>query len=1075
NMTGTAVNDAPTATNLNAAEGYTEDTVLDLTDILVTDVDSANVTVTLTLSDIAAGSFSTATSGAVTSTYDAATGEWSASGAIGDVNTLLAGVVFAPAQDYNSNFSIATSVDDGVATPVTGVKNMTGTAVNDAPTATNLNAAEGYTEDTVLDLTDIVVTDVDSATVTVTLTLSDVTAGSLSTATSGAVTSTYDAGTGVWSASGAIGDVNTLLAGVLFAPAQDYNSNFSIATSVDDGVATPVTGVKNMTGTAVNDAPIFYSTEVTAATEDAAYSYTIITSDVDGDTVSISATTLPGWLTLTDNNNGTATLYGTPTIGEVGDHNVVLLVSDGSLSDTQSFTVNVIDVNEAPSMTGANNLASITEDPVINPGTLVSDLIAGQATDPDFDAAGIAVIAVDNSNGTWQYSINSGGSWTAFGTPGITAALLLADDANTYVRFVPDANWNGTVTDGITFHTWDQTSGTEGGSADLGPFTETLRDEFTNSPSYANNQGSVTWSGNWVENDSAGPMPVNTGNFSVKQEMLEIFPDTTGDWIYRQADLRDATSATLSFYYDNNLAGAQQIDLQVSSDGGGTFTTIESFSTGSHPGIGTIIADISAYTASDLQVRFYVATGESSNPNNTLKIDDLQIEFVSNAVGGTTAFSTDTASSDIKVNPVNDLPVGLPSVSGMVQEGQTLSANTGGISDADSLGSFSYKWLRDGSAISGASSASYLLGGADIGAQVSVKVSYTDGQGTVEKVTSAQTALVANVNDLPVGLPSISGMVQEGQSLSANTTGISDVDGLGSFSYQWLRDGSAISGASSASYLLGGADINAQVSVKVSYTDGYDTNETVTSTQTSPVASVYIPVDDDSGLIDEDDDLVTEDNEAAVEDDELTETASDTEEGLINVESDPGIAATLNEAVQLPPVDSAVPADVLVNAVANVQSNHTPYDHPGPAIKPIPPKAIDLHNLDITPFAADAYEPLKQSTPLDNASFVAGLDAMKQDLDEVIEESEVRYQLGGETAIGFTMSLSAWFVIWMFRAGSLLACFFSVVPLWMQFDPLPVLGGAKAKKAKGPLKLNTGESNSEDDRVEELFQQKDSH
>ena len=62
------------------------------------------------------------------------------------MNTLLADV-FTGAQ-YNSNFTIATSVDDGVAPPITGIKNMTGTAVNDAPTASNLSAAETYTEDT---------------------------------------------------------------------------------------------------------------------------------------------------------------------------------------------------------------------------------------------------------------------------------------------------------------------------------------------------------------------------------------------------------------------------------------------------------------------------------------------------------------------------------------------------------------------------------------------------------------------------------------------------------------------------------------------------------------------------------------------------------------------------------------------------------------------------------------------------------------------------------------------------------------------------------------------------------------
>jgi hypothetical protein len=101
-------------------------------------------------------------------------------------------------------------------TPNTMTVNVT--PVNDAPTATNLSAPETYTEDTPLLLTTIVVSDVDNPTTTVTLTLSNPSAGSLSTGTSGAVTSTYNTGTGVWSASGAIVDVNALLAAVSFTP-----------------------------------------------------------------------------------------------------------------------------------------------------------------------------------------------------------------------------------------------------------------------------------------------------------------------------------------------------------------------------------------------------------------------------------------------------------------------------------------------------------------------------------------------------------------------------------------------------------------------------------------------------------------------------------------------------------------------------------------------------------------------------------------------------------------------------------------------------------------------------------------
>jgi surface protein len=246
---------SPSATNLSAAETYVEDVPLNLIDIVASDSDGGSLTATLTLSTTAAGTLSTATSGAVTSTFSS--GVWSASGAISDVNTLLAGVIFTPTADYNSSFTIATSVSDG-GSSVTGTKTVTGTAVNDAPSATNLSAAESYTEGVALNLIDIVASDVDGSSLTVTLTLSTTAAGTLSTATSGAVTSTFSSG--VWSASGAISDVNTLLAGVTFTPATDYNSNFTIATSVSDG-ALSATGTKTVTGTAVNDAPVLDSSK----------------------------------------------------------------------------------------------------------------------------------------------------------------------------------------------------------------------------------------------------------------------------------------------------------------------------------------------------------------------------------------------------------------------------------------------------------------------------------------------------------------------------------------------------------------------------------------------------------------------------------------------------------------------------------------------------------------------------------------------------------------------------------------------------------------------------------------------
>ena len=119
--------------------------------------------------------------------------------------------------------------------------------------------------------------------VTATLTLSNPAAGSLSTATSGAVTSTYIAGTGVWTASGAIADVNALLAGVTFTPAANFNGNFSIATSVSDGVAPAITGTKAFTGTAVNAAPTISNLAVSPT------SISFVASDPDNATLSLAS------------------------------------------------------------------------------------------------------------------------------------------------------------------------------------------------------------------------------------------------------------------------------------------------------------------------------------------------------------------------------------------------------------------------------------------------------------------------------------------------------------------------------------------------------------------------------------------------------------------------------------------------------------------------------------------------------------------------------------------------------------------------------------------------------------------
>jgi VCBS repeat-containing protein len=214
------------------------------------------------------------------------------------------------------------------------------------------------------------------------------------------------------------------------------------------------------------------------------------------------------------------------------------------------------------------------------------------------------------------------------------------------------------------------------------------------------------------------------------------------------------------------------------------------------------------------------------------------ISVIASYTDGHGAAESVTSAQTAVVANVNDAPIGLPTISGTATEDQTLTADTSGISDADGLGVFSYQWLRNGANIVGATSSTYTLGDADVGAQISVQVSYTDGNGTVETRASAPTIAVANLNDTLAGLPIISGTVAEDQTLTADTSGINDADGLGVLSYQWLRNGSAIASATNSTYTLGDSDVGAQISVQVSYTDGHGTAESVTSAQVGLVANV---------------------------------------------------------------------------------------------------------------------------------------------------------------------------------------------------------------------------------------------
>lgn len=154
------------------------------------------------------------------------------------------------------------------------------------------------------------------------------------------------------------------------------------------------------------------------------------------------------------------------------------LVEFGGLdSDTEgglvaSIDVTVHDRNDAPVLdtSGDFHFDGIAEDTVAPAGTSVGHLLASaggdHVTDLDPGAAeGIAVTGLDAAHGVWQYSLDNGVTWHGVNSVSDAHALLLRDAD--LLRFVPNADWHGSLADALHFRAWDQTAGAVGDYADV--------------------------------------------------------------------------------------------------------------------------------------------------------------------------------------------------------------------------------------------------------------------------------------------------------------------------------------------------------------------------------------------------------------------------------------------------------------------------------------------------------------------------------------------------------------------------------------------------------------------------------
>ncbi len=208
-------------------------------------------------------------------------------------------------------------------------------------------------------------------------------------------------------------------------------------------------------------------------------------------------------------------------------------------------------------------------------------------------------------------------------------------------------------------------------------------DQF-NAISYSGNNGDENWLNNWTEiGESNGP---SSGRVEVRSSgYMEIGASDesiSGKGASRAADLSGATTAILDFDYRrvDNDGGGGSVSVQVSSNGGGIWTNLATYSLNSFDGsFKSATFDISAYASADTQIRFI----GSGSTDAYFRFDNVSIEHNGTAGNSAPSITSNGGGDNAAVN-INENSVAVTTVAASDTDlpAQTLSYSIIGGDDA---------------------------------------------------------------------------------------------------------------------------------------------------------------------------------------------------------------------------------------------------------------------------------------------------------------------------------------------------------------------------------------------------------
>jgi len=183
------------------------------------------------------------------------------------------------------------------------------------------------------------------------------------------------------------------------------------------------------------------------------------------------------------------------------------------------------------------------------------------------------------------------------------------------------------------------------------------------------------------------------------------------------------------------------------------------------------------------------------------------------------------------------------------------------VTDSDGMGSVSVQWQispgnKKWTNISGATNQSFTPREIHVGNRLRVVISYVDGQGNLEPLTSPPSTAVSNVNDKPTGSARLIGASVEDSALVVDTSSIADEDGIGGFDITWQRSSSKSSWVSYPTeqievLRLGQAQVSYSFRAVVSYVDSHGTREVLYTSPSETIDNLDDPVQGEITIIGE--------------------------------------------------------------------------------------------------------------------------------------------------------------------------------------------------------------------------------